>query len=116
MKKILAFLCAVLLLLPRCAGSSAVTEAAYPGMRAYTDQMDSGSIEYKLWREEREKLRAVQYDGYEEGMETFVRKTAAAVLGDAENDIPMTGCGRSILIGKNFRLKKYFNAEANDFI
>ena len=85
MKKILAFLCAVLLLLPGCAGSSAVTEAVYPVMRAYTDQMDSGSIEYKLWREEREKLRAVQYDGYEEGMETFVRKTASAVLGDAEN-------------------------------
>jgi len=45
-----------------------------------------------------------------------ISKENTLILGDAENDIPMTGCGRSILIGKNFRLKKYFNAEANDFI
>ncbi len=86
MKKLLAFLCAVLFLVPGCAGTPDVTEAMYPGMRAFTDQMDSGSPEYRLWREERDKLRELQYDGYEDGMEPFVQKTAAAVLGGAGSD------------------------------
>ena len=86
MKKILAFLCAVLLPLSGCAGTSGVTEAEYPGMQSYNARMDSDSSEYKLWREERDKLRELQYDGYEDGMETFVRKTSSAVLGDAGNE------------------------------
>lgn len=45
-----------------------------------------------------------------------IRIENTLILGDAENDITMAGCGHSILIGKNFRLKKYFDAEANDFI
>ena len=45
-----------------------------------------------------------------------IKKEQTLVLGDAENDISMTGCGHSILIGKNFRLSKYFDAEATDFV
>ena len=45
-----------------------------------------------------------------------INKEQSLILGDAENDISMTGCGRSILIGKNFKLSKYFDAEATDFV
>lgn len=45
-----------------------------------------------------------------------VTKEQTVVLGDAENDISMAGLGHSVLIGKNQRLKKYFDAEATDFI
>lgn len=45
-----------------------------------------------------------------------ISKNKTLVLGDAENDISMAGCGYSILIGKNFKLKKYFDAEAQDFV
>ena len=87
MKKLTALILASLLTFGGCADSRyAVAEAEYPEMRPYNDRMNSDSIEYRLWREEREKLREVQYDGYEDGMDPFVRKTAAAVLGNAETD------------------------------
>lgn len=87
MKKLFVLILASLLMFGGCTDSRSVAaEAEYPKMRPYSDQMDSDGIEYKLWREEREKLREGQYDGYEEGMEPFVRKTAAAVLGNAEDE------------------------------
>lgn len=87
MKRLLTLILASLLMLGGCAENRfAVAEADYPKMRPYSDRMNSYSLEYKLWREEREKLREVQYDGYEEGLEPFVLKTAAALLGDAENE------------------------------
>lgn len=87
MKKLLALILASLLTFGGCADSRyTAAEAKYPEMRPYNDRMDSDSIEYKLWREELGKLREVQYDGYEEGMEPFVRKTAAAVLGSTGDE------------------------------
>ncbi|MBQ7039131.1 MAG: HAD-IIB family hydrolase [Clostridia bacterium] len=45
-----------------------------------------------------------------------ITKEQTLILGDSENDISMTGCGYSILIGKNFRLNKHFDAEEIDFV
>ena len=87
MKRLLTLILASLLMLGGCAENRfAVAEAEYPEMQTYSERMDSDSIEYQRWRAERESLRSFQYDGYEEGMEAFVVKTASALLGNAGDE------------------------------
>lgn len=46
-----------------------------------------------------------------------ISKEETLVLGDGENDISMTGCGRSYLIGKGFfGANAHFDAQAPDFL
>ncbi len=88
MKNYLTGILAAMLLLTGCSENRfIVKEAAYPEMAPYPDEREGwNELAYEVWRNGQDALEERQYKGYADGMESFVRETAGAILSEAETE------------------------------
>ena len=82
MKRRLILLLASLLTLGGCSENRyAVREAVYPEVAPYPEERGEwNESAYEAWRSSREKLEKLQYSGYMDGLDSFVRKTSKNIL------------------------------------
>ncbi len=82
MKRLLILILASLLMLGGCSENRyAVREAVYPEVAPYPEERGEwNESAYEAWRSSREKLEKLQYSGYMDGLDSFVRKTSKNIL------------------------------------